>query len=163
MLSSDPAVKPESYWRCSGYNKGYRLWYATVNLLWAAFPVSSSSALFSEHAQYPGRCTKRREGGFKRVKGGLCFQGDGNTRLYTAAAVLCNRAVTMTVFKGLGWRKKGRSSLCLRATHTKRAQIWKSMLTLCRHDGGGRFVKDWKTAQRERTGFQTGRCAVREC
>ena len=26
----------------------------------------------------------------------------GNTRLYTAAAALCNRAVTMTTFKGLG-------------------------------------------------------------
>lgn len=34
--------------------------------------------------------------------GGVCFQGDGNTRLYTAVAVLCNRAVTMTMFKGLG-------------------------------------------------------------
>lgn len=30
-------------------------------------------------------------------EGGFSFQGDGNTRLYTAADVLCNRAVTMTM------------------------------------------------------------------
>lgn len=68
------------------------------------------SVLFSEHAQYPGRSTAR---GGERGEGGgggrggwgggfLCFQGDGNTRLYTATAVLCNRAVTMAMFKGLG-------------------------------------------------------------
>lgn len=70
------------------------------------FPVSFSSVLFSEHAQCSGRSTE--EGGAVCVcengggGGGVCFQGDGNTRLYTAVAVLCNRAVTMTMFKGLG-------------------------------------------------------------
>lgn len=41
-------------------------------------------------------------GRVKTEGGGLCFQGDGNTRLYTAVAVLCNSTVTMTTFKGLG-------------------------------------------------------------
>lgn len=82
--------------------------------------------------------------GLKEWRGGFCFQGDGNTRLYTAAAALCNRAVTMTVLKGLGWRKKGRSSLCLRATHTKRVQIWKSVQTLCRHDREDALWRIWR-------------------
>lgn len=53
--------------------------------------------------------------GAERGEGGLCFQGDENTRLYTAAAVLCNWAVTMTTFKGL--KEEGeKSSQCLRVT-----------------------------------------------
>lgn len=68
--------------------------------------------LFSEHAQYPGRSLKG--GRVKTEGGGLCFQGDGNTRLYTAAAALCNRTVTMTMFKGKGWRKKGKKLTMLK-------------------------------------------------
>lgn len=50
----------------------------------------------------PRKERREKKGGGEERGGGLCFQGDGNTRLYTAAAVLCNRAVTMTMFKGLG-------------------------------------------------------------
>lgn len=99
------------------------------NLLWCILPVSSASVLFSGHAQCLGRtvervwmcvwwcCWRQKMGG-----GALCYQGDENTRLYTAAAVLCNRTVTMTMFKGKGWRR-GKAQYVYGET----VQIWTSM------------------------------------
>ncbi len=132
-------------------------------LLWDAFPVSSASVVFSEHAQCWGRITEGWVGGV-----GVCFQGDGNTRLYTAAAVLCNRAVTMAMFKWLGWRKKGKSSLRLRAAHAEKVQILTSTHKLDRHCRVQRFAKAlkaaWVDASGQRDGLQTtltGWCAAR--
>lgn len=62
------------------------------SLLNAAFPVSSTSVLFSEHAQWV--CVWGWGWGSR-------FQGDENTRIQAAAAVLCNRAVTSMMYKRL--------------------------------------------------------------
>lgn len=59
-----------------------------------------------EHFEKGGR------GGGLKKGGGLRYHGDGNTRLFSAAAGLCNRAVTMTIC----WRGRvegGRGKACV--------------------------------------------------